>query len=381
MKSVLLILLIICVLPVTKAEKTRFFLTWKITAQDKNSEDKLSLFCDAFEGEFNNTIADKFPCATATSYQNIVAVLSHEREKQLLGVGDDNTLADLAGAMGAHYLVSLKMTQAGQTVFMNAVCMQMSNAKMLVNVIQQSPLDEGAFEGVKTLAQKFFDELLKYEICPYKGTIKVEVKSDLSVDEKKEYPIFCNEQDKQYKLHYKAEKHSDNFWTFEKMTRVYARTFVDYTISEETEKEIEDGCYQCPSGKTRRYYHETNSVKGKIDEASSESEIYGVKVNDSRIYIVFNDDGTYTMKIEATSNQADITETRYKYAESWCDNSNKPPETIKNKTDIPFTYIFGPYKGTARDESLKLSNEKKEETDPVSGEKITYIISYDLARE
>jgi hypothetical protein len=209
----------------------------------------------------------------------------------------------------------------------------------------------------------------------------VEVISDLKVDEKKEYPIYCNEQDRLYKMHYKTDKHSENFWTFEKQTKVYARTFVDYTISEETEKELEDGCYQCPQGKTRRYFRETNSKNGKINEASSESQLYGVQVNDTRIEITFNDDGTYIMKIEATSNTADITETNYKYAESWCDNDNKPPQTIKNKTDIPFTYIFGPYKGTARDESLTLSEDKTEAINSISGEKVTYIISFDLAKE
>lgn len=381
MKNILFILIMLLSLQALKAEKTKFLLNWKVQAQSKDNSDKLDLFCDAFEGEFNKGIEEYFPCATKTSYRNIATILSWERDKQLLGVGEDDALQNIAGAMGAQYLVSLKMTESGQSVFMNVICIKMSEAKTLVNVMEQAPLNEDAFDVIRTLAEKFFDELLKYEICPYKGRIKVEVATDINVDEKKEYPVYCNGQDRLYKLHYKETKHSEHFWTFNKVTKVWAQSYIDYTISEETDKEIEDGCYSCPQGKTRRYYHETVSKSGKIDEVSEESEVYGKRVSDARVVITFNDDGTYIMKIEATSKESEISETRYRYAESWCDSENKPSETIKNKVDIPLTYIFGPYKGTARDEFLTQHPDPVVETNPVSGEKTTYTISFDLQRE
>jgi len=381
MKHILVLVALLLVMPFLRAEKTKFFLTWTVKADDKSNSDKLDLFCDAFEGEFNHTMDEYFPCATYTSFANIVAVLDNERAKQLLGAGDEGTLQELAGSMGAQYLVSLKMTQLGQTVWMNAVCMQMASPKMLVNVMSSAPINEEAFDAVKELAGKFFDALLKYEICPYKGRIKVDVTTEMNVDENKEYPVYCNEQDRAYKLHYKENKHSEHFWTFEKEYKVWARSFIDYTISEESEKEIEDGCYSCPQGKTRRLYRETISKSGKIDEVSQESELYGKKVDDARVEITFNDDGTYVIKITATSKESDITVTRYKYAESWCDTDNKPPETIKNKVDIPLIYIFGPYPGTARDDFLKQHPDPVVETNHISGEKITYEISFELLRE
>ena len=381
MKNILFILIMLLSFQALKAEKTKFLLNWKVQAQNKDNSDKMELFCDAFEGEFYKGIETYFPCATKTSYRNIATILSWERDKQLLGAGDDEALTNLAGAMGAQYLVSMKMTELGEKVFMNVICIKMSEAKTMVNVMDQAPLNEDAFDVVRTLAEKFFDELLKYEICPYKGRIKVEVATDVNVDEKKEYPVYCNEQDRLYKLHYKETKHSDHFWTFNKVTKVWAQSYIDYTISEETEKEIEDGCYSCPQGKTRRYFRETVSKSGKIDEVSDESEIYGKRVSDARIAITFNDDGTYIIKIEATSKESEISETRYRSAESWCDTENKPPETIKNKIDIPLKYIFGPYKGTARDEFLTQHPDPVVETNPVNGEKTTYTISFDLERE
>jgi hypothetical protein len=378
---IILLLVMLFISPMIKAEKTKFFLTYKVKLENEAVRGRLDLFYDHFEYKFFTGIDQYFPCATKTSYNNIAMVLGVEREKQLLGVSDEDHMPDIAGAVGAQYLVYLKMIQNGQSVLMNAVCIDMKVAKPLVNVLEQAPLNEDAFDVIDKLAEKFFDDLLKYEICPYKGRIKVDVTTEMNVDENKEYPVYCNEQDRAYKLHYKENKHSEHFWTFEKEYKVWARSFIDYTISEETEKEIEDGCYSCPQGKTRRLYRETISKSGKIDEVSQESWLYGKKVDDARVEITFNDDGTYIIKITATSKESDITMTRYKYAESWCDTENKPPETIKNKVDIPLIHIFGPYPGTARDDFLKQHPDPVVETNPISGEKITYEISFELLRE
>lgn len=381
MRNAVLIIMLLLAIPCSGAEKTKFFLTWKYTAASQDDSAKLSLFCDHFEYKFYQGMEQYFPCATKTSFANIAVALDNERQKQLLGVNDESTMQSLAGAMGYQYLVSLKMTQVGQNLFMFVSCHHMAQAQMLVNVMEQGPMDEEAFDVVDKLAEKFFDKLLKYEICPYRGTIKVQVTTDLNVDERREYPVYCNDEDRLYKMHYKETKHSEHFWTFEKETKFWARSFIDYSVSEESEREIEDGCYSCPQGKTRRYYRETTSKTGKIDEVSQESELYGKKVDDARVEITFNDDGTYTIKIDATSQKSEVSETRYKTAESWCDNENKPPETIKNLVDIPLTYVFGPYKGTARDEFLTAHPDPVVVTDPVSGEKRTYEISFELLRE
>lgn len=379
-KNFLLISLFLLVLS-SWAEKPKFLLVWSVKSEDNASKDILDLFCDSFEGEFNHSMDEYFPCASYTSYANIASVISNERDKQLLGAGDETAIQSLAGSMGAHYLVTLKLTQMGQSVFMNAICLNMLKPEMIVNVIDNAPLNEDAFEGVKRLAGKFFDELLKYEICPYTGKIKVEVLTDQEKDENKEFPVYCNGQDRTYEMHLKKKNHSDNYWTFEKFEKIYAKAYIDYNISEESEEEVTDGCYNCPSGKTRRYTRETISKSGKITEVSEESELEGKKINDARTEITFNDNGTYIIKIDATSKETDISETRYKYAESWCDSNNKPAETIQIKVDVPLTYIFGPYPGTARDESLTQHPDPIVEINSVTGEKTTYIISFDLARE
>ncbi|MRR23155.1 hypothetical protein EG830_09270, partial [bacterium] len=200
MRNAVIILILLLAIPCAGAEKTKFFLTWKYTAASQDDSAKLSLFCDHFEYKFYQGIEQYFPCATKTSFANIAVALDNERQKQLLGVNDESTMQSLAGAMGYQYLVSLKMTQVGQNLFMFVSCHHMAQAQMLVNVMEQGPMDEEAFDVVDKLAEKFFDKLLKYEICPYRGTIKVQVTTDLNVDERREYPVYCNDEDRLYKM-------------------------------------------------------------------------------------------------------------------------------------------------------------------------------------
>jgi hypothetical protein len=381
MKNIVLLILMSLVIQLSYAEKTRFFIYWSSTVTEPRHRDKLDLFCISLEGEIVKKMEQYLPCASYNDLANVAALLQNEREKQLLGVGDDEALKSIAGGLGSQYLITIKIMEVGSEVAMFVKCLDTKKAQAMVMLMEQAPNNEGAFDVMIKLADKFVEQICRYEICPYKGLIKVEVTEDLKVDVTKEYPIYCNDQDRIYKMHYKETKHTENFWAFEKVTRVSARAYLDFNISEESEKEIEDGCFACPSGKTRRYYHETNSKTGKIDEVSSESELYGMRINDARINITFNDDGTYIIKIEAASDVGEVTETRYQNEECWCAKDYGPPKTLKHKTDIPLTYIFGPYKGSAKDKFLTQKPDPVEETNAISGSKTTYNISFDLERE
>jgi len=224
------------------------------------------------------------------------------------------------------------------------------------------------------------DRLANYEICPYRGPIKIEVKSDKEVKENNAYPVYCNGQDRQFRRVFTESKHKRNSMSLDKATRVYAKTSVDYSIDEKRETIIEDGCYECPTGKTQRYIRETITKTGKIDKVSQESQLFGKRINDSRINISFNDNGTYMIKVEAATDQSEITTTINRHAESWCDQS-EPIKTVKNKTDMGLTYIFGPYQGKPSDETLSLSPTSFTKIDPVNNEKTTYTINFNLKKD
>jgi hypothetical protein len=369
---------------VKAAEKTKFLVIrkWSGGEKDDKGSTNADLFSLGLEGKIREQIQDELPCARVSSLEDVYAALGHERERQLLGVTDDGYAMDLAGAMGANYLISIQVSITGQNVFFFVKLLDPKKAETLINLMDKGTDDESAFEVANRLAKKFFEEVCKREICPYKGRIKVHVFSELKVDTKKEYPVYCQGMDRKYTLNFKENKTTDNFWTFEKESKVWARGFLDFTISEVTETEIDNGCYKCPSGDMyRRYYHDKITKTGSIDGLSEESELYGVRINDVRVEITFNDDETYTMQVKAASKLSEISETVYRYAEGWCDAINDPDKTVKNKIDIAMPYVFGPYKGSAKDKNLTQKPDPIVKIDPVSGEKTTIEVEFDLERD
>ncbi len=369
---------------VTAAEKTKFLIIrkWDGGEKDEKGSSNADLFSLSVAGQIQVHFQEELPCASVTSMENIAAALGHERERQLLGVTDDGYGLDLAGAIGANYLISIKVGISGQNVFFFVKLLDPKKAEVLINMMDQGSNDESAFDVATRMSEKFFKEVCKREICPYKGRIKVNVISELHVDTKKEYPVYCQGMDRKYTMNFKEDKKTENNWTFEKEGKVWARGFLDFTISEVTETEIDNGCYKCPSGDVyRRYYHDKITKTGSIDGLSEESELYGVRINDVRVEITFNDDETYTMQVKAASKLSEISETVYKYAEGWCDAINEPDKTIKNKIDISMPYTFGPFKGSAKDKNLTQKPDPMVKVDPVSGEKTTIEVEFDLERD
>lgn len=369
---------------VKAAEKTKFLIVrkWSGGEKDEKGSTNADLFSLHLEGRIQIHFQEELPCASATSMENIYAAIGHERERQLLGVTDDGYSLDLAGAIGANYLITINVGIVGQNVFFIVKLLDPKKAETLISLMDKGTNDESAFDVATRLAEKFFKEVCKREICPYKGLIKVNVTSELHIDTKKEYPVYCQGMDRKYTLNFKEDKTTTNYWAFEKEGKQYAKGFLDFTISEVTETEIDNGCYKCPSGDMyKRYYHDKISKTGSIDGLSDDSELYGVRINDVRVEITFNDDDTYTMQLKAASKLSEISETVYRYAEGWCDAINDPDKTIKNKIDISLPYTFGPYKGSAKDKYLTQKPDPIVKVDPVSGEKTTIEVSFDLERE
>jgi len=381
MKTSFLIIVLLFSMVVCKAQesqKARIRVTYNL-----NGDSLLALkYAEDLYYHIFHMMKKDFPCVSFVDDQVIRLGLNQQRELQLVGAGSDQALKDFSkNAVNVDYYIFLKtiITQSG-IVTVTAVFRDAKTKDDLSDCYFLGDVSTTTFTALEKPARQLVDGLRNVEICPYKGPIKIEVLSDLFVDVKNEYPVFCNEQDRTYKISYRENKHSKNIWNFEKTTRVYARTFVDYNISEETEKIVDDGCYPCPSGKTKRYFRQTISKTGRIDKVSEESQLFGKRLNDARIEIKFADDGTYTIKVDAASAQADITTTINQQAESWCDE-NVPIKTIKHKTDIGLTYIFGPYKGLATDEVLAQNPDPIVIVNPISKEKTTYNVSFNLKKE
>jgi hypothetical protein len=382
----LFVFLLLCILAFQAlygATRPKFLIRVELSGKKNASGEYLAdVPSIALQGEIIKKMTEYLPCSQYTTMEYISTVLGQERQRQLLGGGNDDALKEMAGAIGADYLLVLNVIADENSIFFNAICLDPQERSALARVSDRAPFGSGAIDVARRIADKFVEQICRYEICPYKGEINVHVLSEINIDTKKEYPVYCQGEDRKYILKYKELKKMDKIWKFDKVNKYHANGFLDFLISEETDKEIENGCYKCPSGDVyRRYYHETMSKNGNINGLSKESMIDGVRVNDARIEITFKDDGTYFIKVDATSKEDEIKETIYKTAEGWCDTDYGPPKNITNKIDIPLHYMFGPFKGTAKDKTLSYKPDPIVTTDPVSSEKTTIYVDFDLKRD
>jgi hypothetical protein len=343
-------------------------------------------FYDIFLTDLVREMGKDFPCVGVTDPKTIMLCTQEIRLWATPAFGGQNIRPKIKklsnSLLNPDYIVIVNnYVESEEMIRVEVKCVN-AEGKLLADFAMPMEvnklLSQDAFPPVK----KLMEALKEYEICPYQGTIKVNVSSELNVDTKKEYPVYCQGMDRKYTMNFKDKKTADNHWTFEKETKVSAKGFLDFTISEVTELEIDNGCYKCPSGDmTKRYYRDKISKTGNIDGLSAESVLDGVPINDVRVEITFNDDDTYTMEVNAASKLGEISETIYRYAEGWCDAISEPEKTIKNKIDIGITYTFGPYKGTPKDKNLKEKPDPIVKIDPVSGEKKTIEVEFDLKRE
>lgn len=366
-------------------QKTRFFIMSKLVGS--GDQRRVAGAVSYFITSFDNKLKKIYPCTTVLCENDIGTLLGHERMRQLLGSETPGLMESISDALGCEYLISLEIgTLPGEKFVVNASLIPYKTKFPVLHASAYSDLT--ATSGGKNLdncdevAQKLVDWFKNKEVCPYKGDVKVRVLSELNVDTKKEYPVYCQGEDRTYLIQYKADKRTNNDWKLKKMDLYRTTGTINFNISEETDKVIENGCYKCANGTvTRRYYHETHSQKGDISGLSHDSQIKGLPVDDARIEIKFGDDGTYSIKVDATSTKGDLTENNFRTSEGWCDEIKDPPQTIVKKADIPLHYIFGPYQGTSQDKILKVKPDPIVKTDPVSGEKTTIYIEFDLERE
>ena len=130
-----------------------------------------------------------------------------------------------------------------------------------------------------------------------------------------------------------------------------------------------------------RTYTEKHTKYAVVDGLSQESQEKGLPIDDARIELKFKDDDTYFVFVEATSRKGDLKESKEVKSEGTCDVIQPKKDTLTQKADVPLNYTSGPYNGTSKDKILKEKPDPIIKIDPVTGEKSTYYLEFDLKRD
>jgi len=240
------------------------------------------------------------------------------------------------------------------------------------------PFSPGDVDGKSIIkpVKRFMEELKKHEICPYTGTVNIEVKSDK--DESSSTSIPCG--DGSIVVDLEIKSNSTLRWELVKESLAGASGTVTYDLKENYKTVTSHSCYVCKDG-TKGFARitETSETEAKVQGLSRESVSDGAQVSDARIRISFLDDGTYLLSVKATSEKGPMKITTEKKVDGPCtgNSENEPPDTKTKSIDVPFTAVFGPYQGTPEDKVLS-QNETKDIS--VEKEKTTVTFDFNLVR-
>jgi hypothetical protein len=357
----------------------------KVFIQKRSFDDKGGLRADAVIQAVDMFLVSRlkkdYPCVEYLDTDGLTALLSVERQRQLLGTGDENSLQNMASALGCKYLISITVKVMQDQAIISLLFMDNAKAKTLSRSSQVAQYGDPSIDAAEKATNDLFDGLKTYEICPFKGEITLKITSSKKDDQAEQYSVYCNGIDGIFNKTIKLDKYSENEWSLYKNSFNASTGNVKFNLSEEVSIEEYNPCYECsPTKQGSRSYNEKTTTYTSLQKLSNESESEGVKVDDARAYLTFLDDGTYTLKIKASSAQGEKKTIKEVTAQGVCDNSNEPPKKTTNKIDEGILEIFGPFTGTAQDKSLSHSDTITR-TNPASGEEETITYEFNLTRD
>lgn len=384
-RYIILFFLLVTLIGDSFAQKTQFYIKSTVGGLHPKEIAGLPTY---FATVFNDCLKEKYSCTTVLTESDVRSQLEWEKQRQLLGSGSDETLKSISEALGVDYLVSFEVSVIiGEKFIANGTLIPMRTKPVfpLVKASAYSDYSNKSFNKIdanlKEVAKKLVDGLKRIEICPFKGPVKVEMISKIDSSQTVEYPVYCNKNDGMFRKVSTIFKNTDNNWTIERTGLGSAKGNIKFTLSEVTSVEEKNDCYECsPQKQGLRTYSQKEIHRADVQKLSKESESNGIKVDDARVDLTFLDNGTYTVRIKASSKQGDMKIRTEEKAEGICSNINTKPDIKEKKADVGLYQIFGPFKGTAQDKVLSHKDTIKKKN-PSSGEDETITYEFNLKRD
>jgi hypothetical protein len=368
---------------IASGSKIHFFVVTKISdARDADGKSVELLFADIIKGKLQEMIQAEFPCVQFCTQESLGAVLENERKRQLLGGEDDNRL-DLNDCLNADYLLVVQMGSLPGKITYSIKVLDPHLAAAIVNVFETSSSGEDGLDVIPGIAKKVMNQLKKYEICPYKGPVKISVISHKQHDSIEQYAVYCNNLDETFKKTTSLNVDASTELDVLKLGKEYSSGYMKFSEKDSTVLLEENGCYKCPTGRMGGRTSTEIFVTDKlVKDFSNESSKDGVYIGDVRIKLIFNEDSTYLISLKgASKRKGKGIERVYEKAEGTCDNKNGPPHVYNNDSvSVPCRFIFGPFQGATSQKSFHETQDKTT-TDPVSGEETTIRFEFTLKRD
>lgn len=382
-RSFVILLLIQMLLPVRQiyCQDLRMLLLPRAGAADSSLLYLSRGLNDIFLTDVVNEMEKNYPCVGVTDPKAIEACMGELRLQSTPAFGSRDVgpvVNKIANSLtNPDFAVKYSMYVNSEEMSQATVICANSEGEIIADFTEPFPTGEVTGESVISPVKRLMDQLKKHEICPFTGTVNIEVKSDR--DESSSTSTQCDAG--LIVTDVEIKSNSTLKWELVKESLAGASGTVTYDLKENYKTVISNSCYICDDGtKGFAKITETKESEAKVQGLSNESVSDGAQVSDARIRISFLDDGTYLLTVKATSEKGPMKITTEKKFDGPCTSSNEsePPDTKTKSIDVPFTAVFGPYKGTPQDKVLSQSEEK----DVSQGkEKATVKIDFTLTRQ
>jgi len=134
-----------------------------------DGQGRADLLGDALEADIKNGLMDQYPCFDMTSTEDIKAALDYDRQRQLLGGADESVLANVAGSLGAQYIISLSVTVMDGQAYIKVSLQDATTGKVESMKDKSTENSEKAFSDAESLAKDFLQGLsnLKRKCDPH----------------------------------------------------------------------------------------------------------------------------------------------------------------------------------------------------------------------
>jgi hypothetical protein len=318
-------------------------------------------------------------------------MIGHLRQQALLGTtGANENFQSFAENFGADYLVVLKVTTSASRCLLSARWLDVRNVKALANEVGTcDPTSGGTLDEIQRISRKLVERAAYFEICPYKGPVKIKIHSSRTKEQKTEYPAFCNGMDQRYSKTETENSVMDLKLDLTRTGRTWATGTGHYSSAEIFELQEDDPCHDCGGGRrgVRLYTEkkrETAEIEGLSERSRAEASHLSEelqKVSDVRLYLRFTENGTYRLELLAASKTGTRRVHIERKAEGNCDTKiARPKEDYDVLADIGVAKIMGPFQGSPLDKSLT-GNEEFRQKDSVTDEETTITVEFQLQRE
>lgn len=376
-KKLLLIILLTMNLLVIQAAKPQFMV---VISQDADMHDtNVAFSVQVLTQYIRSGFKQQLPCTELQEMEDIVTRLRFQRMQSLLGTPGADEMNNIAGGLGIEYLIIVNASTMNNMINCSARCFFYKKKECIAEGNFRNSMQD-MNECAHQVARKMIKELSDLEICPFKGTINVTVKTERRDQQVESHPVFCNQNDGLYRHETNINNNSNMIWKLNKSGKNTTDGSVNIRLYEETTIEEQNDCAPCPNGsQARRMVNERTVKQANVDGLSKESVFEGIKIDDARTTIKFNLDSTYIIMVEAASRSGDSklkTETKI---EGSCEKVNKTDKEDK-KVDIPLFEIFGPFKGTSFDKVLTGSNTNVRDDTSIK-EKTTITYDFNLKKD